>query len=180
MTQSNKDMDYLSLLKVSQISIYNLYSIPLPMVLSETMTLDNYTTANRTYYTKAVFPQFRFLADGIMNALAPRYKLEGMELSFKESNIEDLRPVMIENMKAMKDTEVMSVNDIRAAGGYEDVDGGEQILISGNKIPLTTAAEPIGFNNTQNQGVQDAGQRTGTDGIPQQDNSGTPPENITE
>ena len=35
---------------------------PLPLVLPETMTLDNYTSAQRVYYTKAVFPVYATLA----------------------------------------------------------------------------------------------------------------------
>jgi len=150
MSQNNRDMDFMALLQNSKESIYNMYRIPLPMVLSNAMTLDNYTTANRVYYTKAVFPIFDSICDGIMNTLGDRYGFDGnTKMTFNDASIRDLQSVMVENMRILKDTEVLAVNEIRAIGGFEGVEGGDEVLVSSNKIPLISVSTPISFSDTE-------------------------------
>lgn len=142
LTQNNREMDFLSLLKNSQVAIYNLYQIPLPLVLADTMTLDNYTQAQRAYYTKAVFPVFDDIAAGIMQTVGKRYKKDPAieKLTFRESDIRDMRPVLVENMKSMKDSQVLSTNEIRKEGGYEADPAGDEILVAANQVPLSMVA----------------------------------------
>lgn len=146
LNQSNKDMDYLGLLSNSQVSIYNLFQIPLPLVLPDTMTLDNYTSAQRVYYTKAVFPVFDNLADGLMSHLRNRYKLgPDVTLGFSEVAVRDLQPVLVENMKRLKETEAIKINEVRSIGGFEDVDGGDTILVNASQVPLEFVSMPPVF-----------------------------------
>lgn len=157
LTQSNKDMDFLALLKNSQVSIYNLFEIPLALVLPDTMTLDNYTVANRTYYTKAVFPVYESLGDTLIDTLGKRYGLDSEEVSmgFSEVAIRDLQPVLVENMAMLKATEAVEVNEIRKVGGLEDVEGGNVILVSSNKIPLDSVSEPLEFPEVDEEDDQE-------------------------
>jgi HK97 family phage portal protein len=136
-TQNNKDMDFIALLKESKVEIYNAYKIPLPLVLSESMTYDNLTTSQRAYYDKAVFPVFNMLADGIMSGLGERYGLEENEkLSFSVLAIRDLQSVLAEDMTQLKNTEVVRVNEIRAIGGLKPDMDGDVILVGAGKLPL--------------------------------------------
>lgn len=147
-SQTNKDMDYMSLLKTSQESIYNLYAIPLALVFSDAMTYDNLATSNRTYYTKAVFPVYDQMADSILNKLAPRYNLKGNEvLSYSVVDIEDLQPVLVENMKKLKEAEANTINEIRSVGGFEEDPSGNEILVSSNKIPLSAVSSALSFED---------------------------------
>lgn len=150
LNQSNKEMDYISLLQNSQIAIYNLYKIPLPLVLPETMTYSNYTSSTRIYYTKAVFPVFDQLADGLIHSLWFRYKdLSGQEtLSFSDIAIRDMQPVLVENMRELKEAEANSINEIRSIGGFEKDPNGDDILVSSNKVPLSFVSEPLTFNDS--------------------------------
>lgn len=134
---SNKDMDFLNLLNFSKDSIYNLYNVPLALISRDAQTYDNLTTAIRSFYTKAVFPVFDQIAEGLMDSLRDRYGMSQDEtLTFSESDIRDLRPVLVENMVKLKETEVIKTNEIRRIGGYEDVQSGDDILVSANKVPL--------------------------------------------
>lgn len=145
LNQSNKDMDFLNLLKVSRESIYNLYSYPLPLVLSDTMTLDNYTVAQQAFYTEAVFPVYNIIAMGLYSALGPRFGLDTDKttLSFSEADIEALRPVRVASMEKLKLSEAVSVNEIRKSGGYGPDPAGDVTLVSAGKIPLTVVADPV-------------------------------------
>jgi HK97 family phage portal protein len=139
--QSNKDMDFLSLLTNSKESIYNLYSYPLPLVSTETMTLDNYTIAGERYYTEAVFPTFKRIADGLIDALGFRFGLTPQQtLMYAPASIEVLQKAAMRNMTSATATEVLEVNEIRQIGGYEELDDGKVVLISGSKVPLDMVA----------------------------------------
>jgi HK97 family phage portal protein len=140
LNQTNKDMDYLSLLQNSRVSIYNAYNIPLPLMLAETMTLDNYTVANRSYYLKAVFPVFEQIASGLIQTLGRRFKINPNEkLVVNEIQIRDMLPVLAENMEILNKTQSVEKNEVRRVGGYEPVEGGDVILVSANLIPLGSA-----------------------------------------
>ena len=146
MTQSNKDMDFVSLLSKSQDAIYNLYDIPLPLVKNEAMTYDNYTTANRMFYTEAVIPVYNQIAEGIMANLRPRYNLDSsIVLSFDMTQIMAMQTVLLENMVKMTDTKAVSPNEVRRVGGFEDVPGGDTIFINANVVPLSVASSDISF-----------------------------------
>jgi HK97 family phage portal protein len=143
LSQNNKDMDFISLLSKSQISIYNLFKIPLAKILPDAMTLDNYNAANRVYYTEAVFPVFDEIGEGLLSGIRDRYNLPPQTtLTFSEVEVRNLRPVLVENMEKLKMTEAVSVNEIRNVGGFEDDPEGDVILISANKVPLSVATTP--------------------------------------
>jgi HK97 family phage portal protein len=138
MTQNNKDMDFISLLNLTKEAIYNLYDIPLPLILSDAMTLSNYTVAQRAFYTNAVFPVFNSVACGIINGLRPRYKSlqRGETLGYSEIDIPGMRPILVEDMKQLKDTEAVTVNEIRATGGFDDDPNGDAVLVMSSKTTL--------------------------------------------
>jgi hypothetical protein len=138
LTQNNKDMDFVSLLNVTKEAIYNLYDIPLPLILSDAMTLSNYTVAQRAFFTNAVFPIFNFVANGIVTGLRPRYKSlqRGESLGFSEIDIPGMRPILVEDMKQLKDSEAISVNEIRATGGFDPDPNGDAILVMSSKTTL--------------------------------------------
>lgn len=136
--QSNKDMDYISLLTNSKESIYNLYSYPLPLVSTDTMTLDNYTIAGERYYTEAVFPTFKRIAEGLIDAIGFRFGLTPQQtLTYAPASIEVLQKAAMRNMKEAKETEVLKVDEIRKLGGYEELDeNGKVVLVTASKVPL--------------------------------------------
>jgi len=148
LSQTNKDMDYATLLKNSQESIYNLYAIPLNLVFSENQTYDNFTTSNRTYYTKAVFPVYKQIGDTLLGKLSFRYDITSNDqLSFSLVDIEDMQPVLVENMKKLKEAEANTTNEIRAVGGFEEDPDGDDILVSSNKVPLKMVSTPLTFED---------------------------------
>ncbi len=153
LNQNNKDMDFMNLLLNSRDSIYNLYSYPLALVSTESMTLDNLKVANRTYYTKAVFPKFNQIADGLINALAERFGMTQDEIiTFSDVAIRDLQSVLIDNMVALKETEAVSTNEIRSVGGFESLGTeGDSVLVSMNKTTLDSVGLGPEFPPIENE-----------------------------
>jgi hypothetical protein len=154
MIQSNVDMDFVELLKNSKETIYNLYQIPLPLILSDAMTLSNYSIALRSFYVDAVFPVYDYIASGILNGFAPRFKFNsGDTLGFSEIDIRGMRPVLVDNMKQLKETEAVSVNEIRNVGGFDDEENGDDILVSSNKVTLSSVTGGGNFNDEGNTDI---------------------------
>ena len=144
LSQNNRDMDFISLLGISKEAIYSLLKIPLPLVMPDQMTYNNYTTANRTYFYRAVFPVFDDIASGIMNTVGRRFGKDPSTeiLTFSEVNIRDLRGVLVEDMKEIKDTNSVSVNEVRSIGGFESIPAGDDVLVPANLIPLGSTMVP--------------------------------------
>jgi len=154
LTQNNKEMDFVKLLQNSQDAIYNLYKIPLALISRDAMTYDNLTTANRMFYTEAVFPVFEQIAEGMLDALRTRYNMsEQEELTFSQTEIRSLQPVLVENMVKLKETESVTTNEVRELGGYEPDINGNEILVTGNKVPLSTITLSDSFEDIQ--GIED-------------------------
>ncbi len=163
LTQNNKDADFLGLLKITKEDIYSAYQIPLPLILSDAMTLNNYTVALRAFFTDAVFPVFDYIADGLYDGLSPRYNVyPNYRLTFSEIDIRGMRQILIENMKQLKDTEAVSINEIRSTGGFDADDDGDDILVTANKVPLSALGEGPSFSSSQGE-LTDAEMGNSTD-----------------
>lgn len=145
-TLTNKDMDYANLLRANSEAIYNAFNIPLPLVTSDSMTLDNFTVAQKALYTNAVFPMFEEITDPIMQSLIFRFPdLEGSQIVADELQISALRGSRIEDVLKLSQADVISTNEKRAEIGYQPVSAGDDILVSSAKVPL---GEPIeGFTD---------------------------------
>lgn len=153
MATTNKDMDYIEMLKDNAREVYNHFDIPLPMVLDESMTLDNYTVAQKTFYNEAVFPTFEILAAGIIEGVGHRYKLEDDErLVFNDIEIRALRDARIEEMKKLNESQAVTKNEVREVGGYAVADGGDQILVNANMVPLSGEGNIKGLSGTGGDG----------------------------
>lgn len=140
---SNTDMDYKNLQSAAEYSVRNTYNIPLSLVSAETMTMDNYKIAITSLYTEAVFPEWRSLIPQLVEALSVRWKdLEGVTAAFDPLSIDALREKHIDQMKQLRETRSVSLNEIRKAGGFDDVPGGEAILIQANELPFMAVEGP--------------------------------------
>lgn len=140
---TNTDMDYKDLQRDASYSVYNTFNIPLSLVSAETMTMDNYKISIRSLYTEAVFPEWRNIIPPLVAALAPRYKnLDGMVADFDPLSIPAMRETWIDQMTSLRNSKSVSVNEARRAGGFEDIPGGDVVLIQANELPLMSVEEP--------------------------------------
>lgn len=138
---SNAEMDYIKLLEDAQQAVYNYYGIPLPLVMNDAATFNNYGTAQTSFFDQAVFPPFNDLADGLSNALRARYPALGnARITYNENTIPALAGRNIERMGAQRKTEAMTTDEIRNTAGLEPVEGGQDVLVNAGLVPL---GEPL-------------------------------------
>lgn len=132
-----RDMDFIKLIENSRTEIYTQYQIPLPLVLSSTMTMSNYQNSISAFYDMSVLPRARFLYNQLGRFLLPRYK-DGnrFELVIDEKEIPALKDRLFERAKKMRDVYVYSENEIRSATGYESLEEGDVIYKPATLIPV--------------------------------------------
>jgi len=141
-TRTNKDMDYIQLVNLDETRIYRLFNIPLPLVKDKTMTQSNYTAAIPFLYMDAIIPTFQEIAEEFTRAIIRnRYELDDMELTYDKFSIPALKKDQVDKMEKMTKTGTLTTNEIRKEGGYEKVNGGDDILVNAGKIPLDEATE---------------------------------------
>lgn len=117
---NTKDMDFLQLIESNSKEIYSMYQIPLPLVETKTMTLNNYQNATTALYTGSVLPRSKFILKEFGQFLLSRYKDgDRFELCINEKEIPALKDALIDRQKKMKEAGSYSINEIRAEAGYE-------------------------------------------------------------
>jgi HK97 family phage portal protein len=123
-----RDMDFINLIESSRIEIYGQYKIPLPLVVTKTMTLNNYSNSVLAYYDFAVMPIAKYIFGELGRFILPRYK-DGFKyiLTIDERDLTALKDRMMERARTMAGANVFSDNEIRTEAGYESYEGGDSI-----------------------------------------------------
>jgi len=141
MSQSNKDMDFINLETQAEKSIYSKYQIPLPLVQSDSQTYDNYRQANNIFYNSVILPLVEKMYEELSIFLFPRYKLDitKFSLSYNKSEISGLEAQTLDNLKTLKDTDILNRDELRSLVGYGKTTDGDIFYIPANLIPAGTS-----------------------------------------
>ena len=123
-----RDMDFINLIEASRIEIYGQYKIPLPLVVTKTMTLNNYANSVLALFDFAILPIANYLFNQLGRFILPRYKDgERFMMTIDEKDLSALRDRMMERAKVMASANVFSDNEVRNTAGYEEYEGGDSI-----------------------------------------------------
>jgi len=145
-TPTNKngiDMDFEKGTKVTTITIFNRFKVPLPLISPDNMTLANMDTSRLNLYDNAVLPLAHRLFRELTNFLAPRFGLtEDMLLVPNLDKIAALQIRRNEELKLKKEIDVYSKNELRMEVGKEKMDGGDILYMTNNMIPLGSTPVP--------------------------------------
>lgn len=127
MTQSNKDMDWVNLVKTVNDAIIARYNVPTTLFSVEAQTHHNYATAWEQFYEQAVLPQFEIIYGPIAQAASERW---GEEISIQHDrlSIEVLAQKAVERATTLVGAQLISPNEGRQIIGYENFLGGDQVL----------------------------------------------------
>jgi hypothetical protein len=140
LSQSNKDMDYDNMVKSLSARIYNIYNIPLPSVMSGTMTMANLEASRLIKYDDAILPAVTDMFNELTRFLVPRYRdLEGYRITYDPAEIEALEPRRLASATVVKNLNVISTDELRTTYLKREPLGGpgEEVLIPANMLPLS-------------------------------------------
>jgi HK97 family phage portal protein len=141
MSQSNKDMDFINLEIQAEKAIYSRYNIPLPLVQTDAQTYDNYRQANNIFYNSVILPLLDKIYEELSIFLFPRYKIDinKFSLGYNKSEIAGLEAQTLDNLKILKNTDILNRDELRALVGYGKTTDGDIFYIPANLIPAGTS-----------------------------------------
>ncbi len=129
LSQSNKDLDFVSSKEQLQRDIYNRLKIPLPLVSEKTMTLANMSTSSIMLYDNAVKPLLNCVFTEITRLLMYRYKdSENDILAIDEGDIGALAPRRNAQTIQLQETGASTINDRRRLLNLPTLDNGGDVV----------------------------------------------------
>ncbi len=137
--QTNKDMEYSKSRKMSQETGYQRFEIPKPIIDGSHQTFDNYGTAKVALYDDAIFPMFEMAVEPVTEIFRRRGILRpDQAITYDPSNIPATQIRRTEELKSLRAAFILSLNELRAKAGKEEVPGGDVILVPSNLLPAAT------------------------------------------
>ena len=147
LSTSNKDMDFLALKKETKKVIYDRFNIPAPFYSDEVMTMANRETARLDFYDDAILPLLDRIFEELTLFLMYRYPdSDNLVITYDVSNIEALEPRKLDQLTKLNKLNILSINEQRLQVGQENIDGGDDVLVPANFVP-------IGSSSTQDDGL---------------------------
>jgi HK97 family phage portal protein len=135
MSLSPRDMDFINSKKMSILEICAAFQVPPEVVgYGENKTYANYEEARKALYEDAILPILDKLRDKLNSTLVIKYG-DNLYLDYDKDSIEALKENS--DIKAARIREdykngVITLNEARAARGYEELPGGDTHLIPGS------------------------------------------------
>lgn len=132
---TNKEMAFGEFLDKSEQKIYTSFDIPLPLIKQDSMTYNNYETANYILYICLILP----LINDVFNYLTKIFRENGWlsedeEVSF---NTEDIDILKFKSLERIKDLEgIATINELRAPLGLKEKPEYDKLLVKTNQIDI--------------------------------------------
>lgn len=134
---NNRDMEFAANRKTVRADIFSMYSIPLAMVSSENMTMDNLKVSGVQLYDNAVLPLLNGFLSVLSHLLLPYYRdAIGYKIGYSVSDIDALRTREIDSVSLQSKIGVLTDNELRTMLGYESVTGGDVIYKPANLVQV--------------------------------------------
>ncbi len=135
---SQKEMDFVEQRKLDRDDILALFGIPKGLILAEDVNLANAKTALWHFLRFTIKPKIRELVDQLNRFYLERYwPNEGYYFEFDD-------PVPADREAKLKEYEMawnkfLTINEIREQEGYEPIEGGDQLYLPFNLMPVGKA-----------------------------------------
>jgi HK97 family phage portal protein len=136
---SPKDMDWLAGSQKSAEELAMALNIPSEFVGGK-KTYNTYQEARKALYEENILPLMDWIRDEFNGWLVPLFG-DNLRLEYDKDDIEALAEDREKMWARINAAEFLKVNEKRVALGYEEVDGGNVILVPFNLMPLSMSGE---------------------------------------
>jgi len=145
MSFTPREMEFVSGKRLSQLDVCQVLRVPPQIIgIEGSQTFANYEQARAAFYEDEVIPMVNGLLSELLGFLRKDFKIPATyQLIVDADGITALEPRRAERNKVIDGLTSISIDEKRAAMGYESVDGGDVILVDSNKIPLDMAGADI-------------------------------------
>jgi HK97 family phage portal protein len=135
-------MDWLEGRKMSRVEICNVFQVPPELIgIQDQKTYSNYQEARKAFYTETVLPLMDRLCDDLNNWLVPVFG-DNLILDYDKDEIEALQEDREKVWTRVQNANWLTVNEKRSATGYEEIDGGDVVLVPATLVPIQGAIQP--------------------------------------
>lgn len=131
------EMDWLEGQKLSMREICAIYNVPSQLVSdTESSTYSNYKEANKAFWRGTVIPDLYGLRDELNRFLTPKFdKTRKLWLDFDLDGVDALQEDMDLMWTRLNNAAWLTINEKRTAAGYEEITGGDVLLLPMTSIP---------------------------------------------
>lgn len=140
-SQNMRDMEFSINRKTVKEDIYSAFGIPLPLVSSASMTMDNLKVSNALFYEQSVLPHTDNLIDELTRFLMPMFKTPDVVLTYNPIDIQPLKERMIDEAKTMQTMNIATLNELREQVGFETLEGGDVIYQPMGLMPMDASEQ---------------------------------------
>jgi len=137
LSMSPKDIDFIEGKNMSARDIARIFGVP-PLLLNipGDNTYNNMKEAKLGLWEEGIIPWAKSYVDQLNMWLTPRYG-EDLRLELNLDNISALEPRREAKFKKANEAAFLSYNEKRKITGFDDIEGGDQVFVPANLIPLS-------------------------------------------
>ena len=114
------------------------FGVPLPLVDNDASTFNNVEQAKERLWTDTILPLLNEFLESFGKWLLPAYGKD-LKFGYNEDSIPALEGIRAKRFTRMADSigkGLITINEGRDAIGYDDIEGGDDLLIPSQLIPL--------------------------------------------
>lgn len=133
-----KEMDYMKLMQECAKYVASAYGVPLPLIDNDASTFNNLEQAKERLWTDTVLPLLNEFLEAFGNWLLPAYGKD-LKFGYNIDSIPALESLRTKRFTRMADgigKGMLTINEAREANGYEEIEGGDELLIPSNLVPM--------------------------------------------
>jgi HK97 family phage portal protein len=152
-----KDMDYKENLFTAARWIAGAYGVPPQLInIPAESTYNNLAEAKIAFYMDTVLPLADKLVADINHWLIPMFdKTKAIALKVDEDSIPALEPRREILYRRANESKFLTINEKRRMAGFDDVEGGDVLLVEGGGVPLDMVGD-TGIDDASYQAWADA------------------------
>jgi HK97 family phage portal protein len=131
------DLDWQGLRKKNALDICTVYGVPPELIGVKEGTYENRREARKAFYTETVLPLADKLRDELATWLLPLYGADQrFRLDYDRDAIEPLQEDRERLWTRVRDAQWLTINEKRLATGYDELPGGDVLLVPMSQAPL--------------------------------------------
>jgi HK97 family phage portal protein len=137
---TRSDMDYKDLTNATRNAIFQKLGVPLTIADTTASTYNNRQLDQLTFYDDTVIPLFKTYLEFIIRAIKPEFKNSKVEtVAINETDISALSERALANLERRSKIGHMTINELRIADNYSEVENGDIIYKPANDVPIASA-----------------------------------------
>lgn len=132
-----KDMQLIQVYNTFKYEVISSFNIPLPLIDSKLSPRAQLEAAQYQHAKLAIDPRLKKIASGINTKILPLYDIR-LFWKFDESAPEDIEKIL-RIRESNLTIGLTTINEERIEAGYDEIEGGDELLVPTNKKPLNSS-----------------------------------------